>query len=204
MKFGEDPHLVRLAYKAGVRVVLLGIESVELDSLKTYDKQLNAKYVQQHSYVDLIQNIRRSGVVVLGCFILGCDSDTLSTFKKTLDYILEARIDIIQITRPTPLPGTRFYQELYDQQRIIDTDYPDAWKDYTFTRMLFQPARLEIEDVYQGIHYIRRIYYSRKAKIRRFLHTLKDTRSLSSTTGDAGGQPNLREIILQIRNLPGL
>jgi radical SAM superfamily enzyme YgiQ (UPF0313 family) len=181
LKFGEDLALVKLAYKAGVRVVLLGIESVELDSLETYDKHLNASYIKKHNYLQLIQNIRKSGVTVLGCFILGCDTDTMQTFQKTLDFIFKARIDIIQITRPTPLPGTKFYNELCSQNRIINTDYPDAWKHYTFTRMLFKPKHLEIDDVYQGIHYVRTKYYGRWAKIRRFIWTLWDTKSISST-----------------------
>ena len=136
LKFGEDPRLVSLAYKAGVRVVLLGIESVEPESLAAYDKHLNAAYVQQNRYLEVIGNIRKGGMVVIGCFILGCDSDTLGTFQKTLDFIVQARIDILQITRPTPLPGTRFYQQLYDDNRIICTDYPEDWKHYTFGRML--------------------------------------------------------------------
>jgi radical SAM superfamily enzyme YgiQ (UPF0313 family) len=181
LKFGEDRELVKLAYRAGVRVALLGIESVELDSLNIYDKHLNAAYARKNHYLELIRTIRYGGVAVLGCFILGCDSDTLHTFQKTLDFIFKARIDIVQITRPTPLPGTKFYRELFDQNRIINTDYPEDWKHYTFTRMLFKPRQLEIEDVYQGIHYIRKKYYAGWAKLRRFCWTLWDTKSLSST-----------------------
>ncbi|MCU0600547.1 MAG: B12-binding domain-containing radical SAM protein [Desulfobacterales bacterium] len=181
LKMGEDVDLVKLAYKAGVRVVLLGIESIELDSLKSFDKHLNAVYIKKDYYLQLIRNIRKSGLAVLGCFILGGDSDTRHTFQKTLDFIFKARIDIVQITRPTPLPGTKFYQQLYNQNRIIDTQYPDAWQHYTFTRMLFKPKLLSIEDVYQGIHYIRKKYYSYWAKKRRFLYTLLDTKSITTT-----------------------
>lgn len=180
LKLGEDVNLLKLAYKAGVRVALLGIESVEMDSLKIYNKHLNASYIKKHSYLELIKNIRKSGIVVVGCFILGCDNDTVQSFKKTLDFILEAKIDIVQITKPTPLPGTKFYNELYGQNRIIDTKYPDAWKHYTFTRMLFKPKQLEIEDVYQGIHYVKKNFYLGRTKIKRFFRILYDTKSITS------------------------
>lgn len=180
LQLGEDVKLLKLAYKAGVRIVLIGIESVELDSLKSYNKNLNATYVRKHSYLDLIKNIRKSGIVVVGCFILGCDNDTVRSFQKTLDFILESRIDILQITKPTPLPGTKFYNELCGQNRIIDTNYPEAWKHYTFTRMLFKPQWLEIEEVYQGMHYVKKNFYASQTKTKRFFRTLFDTKSITS------------------------
>jgi Fe-S oxidoreductase len=180
LQFGEDIRLLKLAYKAGVRIVLIGIESVELDSLKIYNKNLNASYVKKHSYLGLIKNIRKSGIIVIGCFILGCDNDTVRSFKKTLDFILESRIDILQITKPTPLPGTKFYNELYGQNRIIDMKYPDAWQYYTFTRMLFKPQWLEIEEVYQGMHYVKKNFYASQTKMKRFFRTLLDTKSITS------------------------
>jgi len=181
LKLGEDERLLKLAYKAGVRVALLGIESVELNSLKAYNKKLNFAYIKKNSYLELMKNIRKNGIVIIGCFILGCDNDTDRSFKKTLDFIFKAKIDIIQITRPTPLPGTKFYNELYEQNRIIDTKYPDAWQHYTFTRMLFKPKQLEIEDVYQGIHYIKKNFYAFRTKMKRFFQTLFDTKSIAST-----------------------
>lgn len=181
LKLGEDLMLLKLAYKAGVRVALLGIESVELDSLEKYNKHLNAAYIKKHSYLQLIKNIRKNGIVIVGCFIIGCDNDTVRSFKKTLDFILEARIDILQITKPTPLPGTKFYNELYEQNRIINTKYPDAWQHYKFTRMLFKPQGLEIEEVYQGIHYIKKKFYASQIKMKRIFRTLFDTKSITST-----------------------
>ncbi|MGD0021457.1 MAG: radical SAM protein [Smithellaceae bacterium] len=180
LRLGEDERLLKLAYKAGVRVALLGIESVELNSLKAYNKNLNFAYIKKNSYLELIKKIRKNGIVIIGCFILGCDSDTVQSFKKTLDFIFKAKIDIIQITRPTPLPGTKFYSELYEQNRIIDTKYPDAWQHYTFTRMLFKPKQLEIEDVYQGIHYIKKNFYAFRTKMKRLFQTLFDTKSITS------------------------
>jgi radical SAM superfamily enzyme YgiQ (UPF0313 family) len=180
LELGEDLGLLKLAYKAGVRTALLGIESVELDSLEIYNKNLNAAYIKKHSYLQLIKNIRKSGIVIVGCFILGCDNDTVKSFKKTLDFVLESGIDILQITKPTPLPGTKFYNELSEQNRIIDTKYPDAWQYYTFTRMLFKPRLLEIEEVYQGIHYIKKNFYAPWTKMKRLFRTLFDTKSITS------------------------
>ncbi|HQL00538.1 MAG TPA: radical SAM protein [Smithellaceae bacterium] len=181
MKFGEDVGLLQLAYRAGVRLALVGIESIEEASLKAYCKNLNASYARRNCFLELISNIRKSGIAIVGCFILGSDTDTKASFGRTLDFIRESGIDIIQVTKPTPLPGTRFYKELFEQNRILDIRYPEAWKDYTFTRMLFKPRQLDIEDVYEGFHYIKMNFYATPAKIKRFFRTLWDTKSLSST-----------------------
>ena len=129
MKFGENRELVKLAHKAGIRLVVVGIESIDVDCLKSYNKNLNANYAIQDQYLKKIQTIRKGGIAILGCFILGSDEDRLESFAKTLDFIKHAHIDVLQLSKPTPLPGTRFYSMLDEEGRIMDKDYPSAWKD---------------------------------------------------------------------------
>lgn len=181
MKFGEDRALVKLAHRAGIRLVVVGIESVEMDSLRYYDKHLNVQYAENNEYLSYIRNIRKAGLAILGCFILGGDSDTISSFNQTLKFIKAAHIDVLQLSKPTPLPGTRFYEKLNSEGRILDRNYPTAWKDYKFTRMLFKPQNLTLADVYEGFHYIKRYYYSLPQRIIRLFYTFLDTKSITTT-----------------------
>jgi radical SAM superfamily enzyme YgiQ (UPF0313 family) len=181
MQFGEDQELVKLAYKAGLRIVLTGIESINSESLELYNKKLNHKYIKNLKYPELINNIRKNGVAIIGCFMLGSDGDDIRIFHRTLEFIKKWHIDILQITKPTPLPGTKFFNELAKNNRIIDTDFPTAWQNYRFTRLLFKPKNLSIQDVYEGVFYIKKRYYGFFSSIRRFFHTLIDTKSVSST-----------------------
>lgn len=181
MKLGEDIELVRLAHRAGLRLVVVGIESINTKVLKNFNKELNARYASKNEYATQLRNIRKGGVAILGCFILGGDYDDICSFKNTLEFIKKSHIDVLQLSKPTPLPGTRFYASLDSENRIIDKNYPGAWKDYKFTRMLFKPKNLSIEDVYEGFYYIKRIYYSLPQRIRRFFFTLLDTKSITST-----------------------
>jgi radical SAM superfamily enzyme YgiQ (UPF0313 family) len=181
LNFGEDQELLKLAYKAGLRLALIGIESVNPKSLISFNKSLNSKYLETRKYKRLIGNVRKAGIAVLGCFILGGDEDTIHSFQDTLEFVQETKIDILQITKPTPLPGTRFYELLSAAGRIMDTNYPEAWKNYRFSRMLFKPKQMSIEDVYAGYFYIRRQYYAIPEILKRLLSTLIDTKSLSTT-----------------------
>jgi radical SAM superfamily enzyme YgiQ (UPF0313 family) len=181
MQFGEDPKLVKLAYKAGLRVVLTGIESINPLSLELFNKKLNSIYFQKFKYPELIKNIRKNGVAIIGCFMIGSDKDDINIFHSTLDFINKYHIDILQITKPTPLPGTKFFNDLEKNKRIIDNDYPAAWRNYRFTRLVFKPKNLDIQDVYDGVFYMKKQYYGFFSSIKRYINTLIDTKSFSTT-----------------------
>jgi radical SAM superfamily enzyme YgiQ (UPF0313 family) len=181
LNFGEDPHLVRLAYRAGLRVVFVGMESINPASLRAYHKSVNLQRLEQNRYRELIQTIRGNGIALLGAFILGGDEDTPAAFPATLDFIRTSGIDILQVTKPTPLPGTRFWHDLQAEQRIFLQNYPDDWSQFRLTKMVFVPRRMSVEDVYEGFTYLRDQFYRSGATLRRTLATLVTTRSPVAT-----------------------
>jgi hypothetical protein len=129
----------------------------------------------------LIQNIRTAGIAFLGAFVLGSDEDDLSVFHATLEFIKTAHIDVLQVTKPTPLPGTQLWKALNKEDRIFSQNFPEDWKDYRFSRMLFEPLKLSIEDVYEGYAYIKNAYFSRWETVKRTLSTLLTTRDIAAT-----------------------
>ena len=178
INIGEDPELLRLANKAGVKTLFVGMESVEGHALESFNKILNASMLKKNKYYELIKTIRKCGIGVLGAFMLGGDTDTISSFKTTYDFILKSGIDVVQLTKPTPLPGTEFYKILDSENRIVNKNYPSAWDDYRFTRMLFKPHNLEVSDVYEGFAWFKLKFFSWPVKTRRYLRTLFDTKDI--------------------------
>lgn len=178
--FGEDPELVRLAARAGVRIVFVGLESVSAATLKSYDKKINLDRLALNRYPGLIRSIRREGIALLGAFVLGGDDDTRATFPATLAFIRAAGVDVVQVTKPTPLPGTRLWEKLDRENRILNRDFPAAWDDYRLTRMVYTPAGMSIDEVYQGFTYLRRAYYGVWETFKRTLSTIFTTRSLTA------------------------
>jgi radical SAM superfamily enzyme YgiQ (UPF0313 family) len=178
---GKYPELARLAAKAGLKVVLIGIESVNSKSLKSYGKHLSIRRHNIDQYRELITNIRKAGIAVLGAFVLGSDEDDYTVFNATLEFVKSAHIDVLQITKPTPLPGTQFWKDLIKDNRIISKDFPKSWDDFRLTKLVYQPLKLSIEDVYMGFTYIRNVYYGTGETLKRTLSTLITTKSLSAT-----------------------
>ena len=179
--FGEDPGFVHLAARAGLKIVFVGMESVNQATLKSYGKNINLKRLQQNQYKELIQRIRKEGIALLGAFVLGSDEDDDSVFRSTLKFIKSSHIDILQITKPTPLPGTQLQKTLQRDNRILNQDFPKDWDDYRFSRLHFIPAQMSIEDVYEKYAYIKNVYFSFWETVKRTLSTLMATKSLTIT-----------------------
>jgi len=60
----------------------------------------------------------------------------------------------------------------------MNKDYPAEWDNYRFTRMLFKPHNLSVNDVYEGYAWLKTKFYSWPVKINRFLRTLLDTKDI--------------------------
>jgi radical SAM superfamily enzyme YgiQ (UPF0313 family) len=181
LQFGEDPELLRLAAAAGVKVVLIGMESVNPASLQAYKKFINLKHFQAKRYTELIGNVRKAGIAVLGAFVMPDDNDTKDVFDATRHFIQSTGIDIIQTTKPTPLPGTQLWDTLMKDNRIIDTDFPRAWQEYRLSRLVYEPKKMSRQEAYEGFTTLRGIYYSWPKTIRRTLNTLWTTRDPITT-----------------------
>jgi len=178
---GEDSELIRLASRAGLKIVCVGMESINPKALKSYNKNINLDRLQHNRYIELVNKIRKGGIAFLGAFVLGSDEDNISSFHYTLKFIKSSHIDVLQVTKPTPLPGTQLWETLQKENRIIDQDFPKAWDDYRLTKMLFKPEQLSIEDVYMGFTYLRKTFYSFWETIKRTLSTFFATKSLTTT-----------------------
>lgn len=181
IQFGEDLELIQLASRGGLRVLFIGLESINPDSLKSYQKGVNLARLQQHQYHQSISRIRSEGIAVFGAFVMGSDDDDISIFDTTLNFIESAHLDVLQLTKPTPLPGTKLWRTLSSEGRIIDQNFPKAWEEYRLTKMVFTPAKMSIEDVYEGFTYMRNIYYGFWKTLKRTLNTLWATKNLTSS-----------------------
>jgi len=178
---GKDPELARLAARAGLKIVLIGIESVNSKTLESYGKHSSIRCFNPNQCKEMITNIRKAGIAVLGAFVLGSDEDDHTVFHSTLEFIKSAHIDVLQTTKPTPLPGTRLWKDLQQKNRIISKDFPKDWEDFRFSRMVYQPLKLSIEDIYMGFTYLRKVYYSVWETLKRTFSTLGATKSITAT-----------------------
>ncbi len=178
INMGDDEEGLKLAYKAGCRAMLVGLESFEEESLQHFQKKLNSKNLQR--YRELIDGFHHAGIAVFGGLIIGSDGDTPESVIRTASTAVELGIDIIQITNLTPLPGTGLYEEFKQDGRIIADNYPDDWEKYTFTNTVFKPRKMTAQQLDEAMFLFRRGATERRWVLKRTLKSMLRTRSLTT------------------------
>lgn len=138
-----DEALIDLMAKSGCMGVFVGLESINQDSLSLTNKRHN----QPAHYSLQIHRFRRAGIPVLGSFIFGFDADDETVFDRTLDFALNARLDAAEFRMLTPFPGTKLYERLERENRLL---YRDWWLSKDSETVLFRPARMSPEALQKG------------------------------------------------------
>jgi radical SAM superfamily enzyme YgiQ (UPF0313 family) len=143
-----DAELLRLFREANFSWVFVGIESADAESLKEARKT-------QNLHEDILTSVRRiyaSGIDVLAGFIVGFDNDTLDTFDRQYDFILDSGIQAAMVGLLTALPRTPLYERLEREGRLIHT--ADS-SDNTRLGTNFLPRRMEYDAMvaaYKSLH----------------------------------------------------
>ncbi len=171
----DDEEVLRLAARAGCRLIFIGFESAMEDAVQGLTKNRKAKEVLE-TYRRAVDTIHRHGIAVLGSFIFGLDEEGPSVFEATARFILETGIDVAQITLLTPLPGTALWDRIEDEGRMLYRNFPDDWRHFDFQHVTIVPKGKTVGDLYRGVIDCDALLYDGGALHRRALKTLVATR----------------------------
>ncbi len=175
INFADDEEILRWAGRAGCKMVFLGLESEDEESLAEVNKQLNLKR-KVSSYSDAFQRIHKAGIAVLGAFIFGMDSDTPARLDERASYMINSDVDVMQITHLTPLPGTRLFTKLAEEGRLIFSDFPADWSCYDMTQVVHRPANMSAAELTANVLRCNRRLYSWPVILKKACRTLVLTR----------------------------
>ncbi|MFQ6672805.1 MAG: B12-binding domain-containing radical SAM protein, partial [Candidatus Tectimicrobiota bacterium] len=171
----DDEEVLRLAARAGCRLIFIGFESVTEEVVHGLTKNRKAKEVLE-TYRRAVDTVHRHGIAVLGSFILGLDDEGPSVFEATARFILEVGVDVAQITFLTPLPGTTLWDRLETEGRMLYRNFPADWHHYDFQHVTVVPKDKSVGDLYRGLINCDALLYDGGALHRRALKTLVATR----------------------------
>jgi radical SAM superfamily enzyme YgiQ (UPF0313 family) len=179
LNFGEDDELLYWAAKAGCKMVFIGIEAEEAEILEEVRKGMNLRVGIQR-YHEIFKRIHRAGISVLGSFLFGMDGDSLEALHKRTEYMMNSSIDAIQVTYLTPLPGTRLFQRLEKEGRLLYTDFPADWSYYDFSGITYLPKTIGREKLREAVNRSFQLLYSWPRILKKALRTLVETGSLAT------------------------
>jgi radical SAM superfamily enzyme YgiQ (UPF0313 family) len=174
INFADDEEVLFWAGKAGCQMVFLGLEAEQADALAEVHKQLNLQHGVD-SYAKAFARIQRAGIAVLGAFIFGMDGDTPQKLKHRSDYMIHQRVDVMQTTFLTPLPGTRLFERYQTEGQLLYTDFPQDWDHYDMTEVVHRPAGMPAAELAGFMQSNNRRMYTWPVLVRKAIGTLFHT-----------------------------
>jgi radical SAM superfamily enzyme YgiQ (UPF0313 family) len=138
-------NLIEKAAKAGLRSLFVGFETFSPENLKQSNKSHNLK----QDYENAAKRLNDLGIMINGSFVFGLDNDDKDVFKRTVDWGIENAITTATFHILTPYPGTRLYQSMLEEGRIITKD----WDLYDTRHVVFKTKGMSNNELEIG--YIR-------------------------------------------------
>ena len=169
----DDELLMSMMVNAGFDTVFVGIETPNEESLAECNKYQN----KNRNLIECIKKIQRHGMQVQGGFIVGFDSDPVSIFEKTINFIQESGIVSAMVGLLNAPRGTRLYQRLAKEGRVIK-DISGNNTDYSLN---FVP-KMDPNVLVEGYKKIISTIYSPKYYYDRVIKFLKEYRPLEGKT----------------------
>lgn len=138
----HDPELMELVARSGCKGLLLGLETMNPASMDDAGKRFNGSV----DFKKLIGDLHRLGIAIQGCFVFGLDHDTPEVFDTTVDFALDAGIDLPRFSVLTPFPGTPLHTRLAAEGRILTKD----WELYDGQHVVFEPRAMTVRELATG------------------------------------------------------
>jgi radical SAM superfamily enzyme YgiQ (UPF0313 family) len=196
LNIAEKPELLKLAAKSGCRMLLIGIEAENAEALKDANKKLNLK-IGIDNYRQAFRVIHQHGIVVLGAFIFGMDSDTVTSLENRTRYILSSSVDVTQASVMTPLPGTRLFDKIKSEGRLLGKVFPRDWQHFHFSDVVFNPSLMTPKELAESTNAAYSKICSMPVIRKKFIRTLFNTRSLRSAIWAWNSNLNYRSVGLE-------
>lgn len=191
ISFLKETELLQLAADSGCRILFVGLESVNEESMKSLRKSMKSNEELKAT----IKKIKKMGILIHASMIFGFDTDTPHVFRETVKFLIRAKISTVSFNILTPYPGTKTYDDLKSAGRLLT----DNWKYYDHNTVVFQPMNMTPLELQIGKIMARTRFY------RLFSFLLRLTGNLASPVlFTATNYGHMKQARIERKRLPGL
>ena len=137
----NNPNIIRKMSKAGFWLFFLGIESFNQKSLNGLQKKIEFRDI-----VEAIKILQDNDIITIGSMLIGSNFDEEERDTDVMIKIVrKLGIDFPLYSVMTPLPGTKFREELIEKNYLVSYN----WSDYNFTTAVNRLNKLSKEKLEQ-------------------------------------------------------
>jgi radical SAM superfamily enzyme YgiQ (UPF0313 family) len=152
-----NPQLLNKMKRAGCHTLAIGMETADLEILRTIGKNITPEQVKE-----TVATAKKIGLKTAVYFILGLPGETEKTMEKTINFAKSLQADFITLGIAQPLPGTRFYDYLKQNNFLLT----DNWSKYDPVKPpVYQYPHLSSEEIFEAARRGYRQFYLRPSYI---------------------------------------
>jgi radical SAM superfamily enzyme YgiQ (UPF0313 family) len=151
-----DFETLRLMKRAGCWQIAYGIESGSQRILDVVKREVRLPRMRE-----TLRMTRAAGIRAKGYLMIGHPTETIETLEETLSFLREAELDLCQVTKFTPYPGTPAYPTIHEHGA-----FTEDWERMNAMNFVFIPAGLSEEILETYFHRLYSVFYGRADVLR--------------------------------------
>jgi anaerobic magnesium-protoporphyrin IX monomethyl ester cyclase len=159
-----DPPTLALMRRAGCWQIAYGIESGSQRVLDVVKHE-----VKLPRMLETLRQTRAAGIRVKGLLMMGHPTEDEAALAETTEFLRTAPLDLVQITKFTPYPGTPSYPTVHQHGRFVED-----WERMNAMNWVFVPNGLTAETLERWFRRAYRAFYSRPDVLWGLVRTLAD------------------------------
>ena len=165
----KDAELMDLIQRSGCQGFVIGFESINPDNLHQAGKASNLGRPSDpwDVFKRQIEVLRKHHLQTWAAFTLGYDQDTFDSILQTLEFAERHRFCFAAFNILMPYPGTRFYERLESEGRLL---YGGKWwlhPSYRFNHASFVPLKMTPKELNEATWRCRKRWNSAGSIFRR-------------------------------------
>jgi radical SAM superfamily enzyme YgiQ (UPF0313 family) len=146
-----DLETMKLMRRAGCWQIAYGIESGSQRILDVVKREVRIPRMRQ-----TLRMTREAGIRTKGYVMIGHPTEGLDSLAETAALLKDVELDLCQITKFTPYPGTPAYPTIHEYGRFAEN-----WEQMNAMNFVFVPTGLTAEMLESYFDHLYRIFYSR-------------------------------------------
>lgn len=158
---GEE--YVKLMKRAGIKTVMLGVESFDDAKLRAMHKHHNESDSEK-----VIRMLRKNGIIIYAFGMAKPELDDAESIKQQFDKLKEVGVTYADMTIETPVPGTTYWEKCKDKLIAMKNGEPD-WDRWTFLSAVIPTKYLKPKDFEYHVQKNMKRFYSIPRALNQFV-----------------------------------